>query len=94
MKSSYNECFLFADPLAKVSACRVTRHTAKKLKEDHNATAGCNPQYQHPEETLMVSYGVVSGEVEDKVVPIPFATENSPSSNDINKLRSIYKYRL
>ena len=32
----------------------------------------------------MVSYGVVSGEVEDEVVTIPFATENSPSSNDIS----------
>ena len=84
MKSSYNERFSFADPLAKVSACCVTRYRAKKLKEDPNATAGCNPQYQHSEETLMVSCRVVSGEVEDEVVPIPFATENSPSSDDIS----------
>lgn len=87
MKSSYNERFSFADPLAKASACRVTRHRAKKLKEDHNAAAGSNPQYQHSElDPLMASYEVVGGEVEDEIVAVPFATatENSPSSSDVS----------
>ena len=78
MKSSYNERFSFADPLAKASACRVTRHRAKKLKQGEDATGDVS-QYQYSE---MVSYydGVSSDEGEDGINLIPCATKNSQSN--------------
>ena len=79
MKSSYNEHFSFSDPLAKTSACRVTRHRAKKLKENHVAGGGSHVQYRCSAETAP-HYGVSSDEVEDEILPIPCATKSSQSN--------------
>ena len=66
MKSSYNERFLFSDPLSKTCASRVTRHRAKRLKEDHIATVGVS-QYEHSEESVSLDDTRVSNDKIDSL---------------------------
>ena len=91
MKSSYNERFLFSDPLSKTSASRVTRYRAKRLKEDHVAIIGAS-QYQYSEESVPFdSLNVSSDKIDSKnsIVPASFLVENSSSDHDVTMLASL-----